>query len=286
MNNSKLLIIDLSNFIFRAYYGVKPLFNKEGLQTNAIHGVCSMFLNLLKQTHPSHVIIAIDSDKRKDRSILYSEYKMNRKETPKELSEQIAPIKEFFKLINICQIVSDGQEADDVIGTLAVKECNNFNSIFIASSDKDLMQLISGGIYMFDSMKGVLYDKNRVFEKFQVYPEQIIDYLSLVGDKSDNIPGVQGIGPKTASQLILDFNSIDGIYQNIDSIKSDKVKEKLLLNKDNCFLSKELVTINKDLDLKYSLCDCEPAIKLNDELTKFLEKYELDFIKGKISQYI
>lgn len=282
MNNNKLLIIDLSNFIFRAFYGVKPLFNKNKEQTNAIHGVANMFLNLLRQTHPSHVIIARDSKERKERKDLFEEYKGNRSAMPDELKTQIEPILKMFNLMDVCQLEINGQEADDVIGTLVNKEKNNFQSIFIASSDKDLMQLIEDNVYLFDSMKNILYNNERVFDKFGVLPKQMIDYLALVGDKSDNVPGIQGIGPKSASKLLTDYTDFDGIYKNLDNIKSKSTQDKLTINKDNGVLSKKLVTINQELELDYDLNCCSTNISLNDELESFLDYYDLSFIKQRI----
>lgn len=282
MNNNKLLIIDLSNFIFRAFYGVKPLFNKNKEQTNAIHGVANMFLNLLKQTHPSHVIIARDSKEKKERKDLFEEYKANRSAMPDELKAQIEPILNMFNLMNVCQLEVSGQEADDVIGTLVKQEKNNFQSIFIASSDKDLMQLIENNVFLFDSMKNLLYNDERVFDKFGVLPKQMIDFLALVGDKSDNVPGIQGIGPKSASKLLTDYNDFDGIYKNIEDINSKGTKERLTINKENGILSKKLVTINQELDLNYDLNWCGTHITFNDELESFLDYYDLSFIKQRI----
>ena len=282
MNNSKLLIIDLSNFIHRAFYGIKPLFNKEGFQTNAIYGVANMYFNLIKHTHPSHVIVALDSKGRKERNELYDEYKGNRKKKPDELTKQIQPILEMINLMNLCSIEYFGQEADDVIGTLVKREKDNFQSIFIASSDKDLMQLVDDNVYMYDSMKNLLYNQERVIEKFGVKPKQIIDYLALIGDKSDNVPGIPGVGGKTASKLLEEYNTLENIYDNLDKIKSQKMREKFENNKELGFLSKELVTINCDLDLEYSLDSCDCEINLSEELESFLDKYSLNSIRNRI----
>lgn len=284
MNNSKLLIIDLSNFIHRAFYGIKPLFNKNGIQTNAVYGVASMIFNLLKHTHPSHVIVALDSKGRNNRNDLFEEYKNNRKEKPQELKDQIPLVLEMIRKMQFCSLEFHGEEADDVIGSLVKREKDNFTNIFIASSDKDLMQLISNNIYMFDSMKNLLYNKERVFEKLGVYPKDVIDYLALVGDKSDNVPGVQGIGPKTASNLINNIGKLETIYDNLNDIKSLKVKEKLINEKDNAFLSKKLVTINCELPLEYTLNQCSPKITLNEELSLFLDELNLVSIKERIMQ--
>ena len=284
MNNSKLLIIDLSNFIHRAFYGIKPLFNKEGFQTNAIHGVGNMIFNLMKYTHPSHVIVALDSKGKKERSEIYNEYKQNRKSKPEELTKQIQPILDMIKLMNFCSIEYIGQEADDVIGTLVKKEKENFQSIFIESSDKDLMKLIDNNVFMFDSMKNLLYNSERVKDKFGITPDQMIDYLALVGDKADNVPGVQGVGPKTAVNLIQEYKTLENIFNNVENIKSKSVQKKLSSNEEEGKLSKVLVTINCDLDLEYSLDNCGCHIKMTEDLDNFLEKYSLNAIRNRINE--
>ena len=278
----KLLIIDLSNYIFRAFYGVKPLFTKENIQTNALHGLSSMLLDTIQKTHPSHVIIALDSKKRKKRSLIDENYKANRKDTPEELKKQIPLINEFLKLSNFCSLVSDGEEADDIIGTLVKKEKNKFNTIFIATGDKDLMQLVDDNVFVYDGMKKKLFNTEEVKNKFGVEPRQIIDYLAIVGDSSDNIPGIQGIGPKGAEKLLNEYDNLENIYKNIENIKSKSIKSKLLENKQNAFLSQTLATVNCEINLEYSLDHCTTEIKLSDALEKFLDKYELNYIKNKI----
>ena len=270
---SKLLIIDLSNFIFRAFYGIGPLKNSDGHPTGAIYGVSNMFLTMFKEVKPTHVVIAVDAPGRKDRKEIFEDYKSNRSSAPEELIMQIKPIKKMLKLMNFCLIEKKGMEADDVIGSLCEQNRDSFDMIYIASGDKDLMQLVKNNVFMYDSMKNKIFNRKGVFEKFNVYPEQIIDYLSLVGDKSDNVPGVVGIGPKSATNLLKEFNTLENIYQNIDNISSENIKKKLLANQDNAFLSKELVTIHTDIEINDNIHSCLLNISLSDELEDFLKLY-------------
>ena len=279
---SRLLIIDLSNFIFRAFYGIGPLKNSDGHPTGAIYGVANMFLTMFKELQPTHVVIAVDAQGRKDRKEIYEDYKSNRSSAPEELIQQIKPIKEMLTLMNFCLIEEKGMEADDVIGSLSTQNQNNFDSIYIASGDKDLMQLVHNNVFMYDSMKNKIFNRKAVFEKFNIYPEQIIDYLSLVGDKSDNVPGVAGIGPKSAVNLLTEYSTLENVYDNIDKISSASSQRKLNENRDNAFLSKRLVTINNDITIHRDISDCFLNLKLSPELEKFLSHYNCFSIIKKI----
>lgn len=278
----RLLVIDLSNFIFRAFYGIGPLKNKEDFPTGAIFGVANMFISMINDLKPSHVIVAVDSQTRKERKNVYEEYKMNRSSPPDDLKTQVPVIHEMLKLMNFNLVEAVGQEADDVIGFISSNYSDEFNSIYIASGDKDLMQLVEKNVVMYDSMKNKIYNTKAVQDKFEVTPDQIIDYLSLVGDKSDNIPGVAGIGPKSAVSLLKQFNTLDGIYENLDKISSKSTKEKLEKNKEMAMISRVLVTIEKNLGLDINLESCKLDVKLTKELSDFLVKYQLFSAINKI----
>lgn len=281
--NNRLLLVDISNFIYRAHYGIMPLFYK-GIQTNAVYGVGHMILNLIEELRPSHIVIAVDSNEPKDRKDLFAEYKGTRKETPEELKNQIPLIMEMLKLLNFKLIEVSKQEADDVIGTLVSLEKDNFKDIIIASSDKDLMQLVDDNVFMYDSMKGVTYDKSNVFNKMGVHPNQIIDLLALLGDKADNIPGVAGIGPKTAISLLERFLNLDGIYQSIIQIESKSVKQKLIINEKNARLSYVLATVNRRADVIYQINDCKLNLIKNQKLVDFLISLNLNDLKNKVNR--
>lgn len=280
---NRLLLIDISNFIYRAHYGIMPLFY-NGLQTNAIYGVGFMVLNLIEELRPSHVIIAVDSNEPKERKELFAEYKGTRKETPAELKTQIPLIMEMLELLNFKSIEVSKQEADDVIGTIATLEKGSFKDIIIASSDKDLMQLVDDNIFMYDSMKKITYDKGQVFNKMGVYPNQIIDLLALLGDKSDNIPGVAGIGSKTAINLLERYFNLVGIYASIEELSSKSVKQKLLYNKANAELSYVLATVNRKIDIQYDIDECRLNLNKNKELLEFLISLNLNDLKNKVNR--
>lgn len=277
----KLLIIDLSNFIFRAYYGVGPLSSKDNHPTGAIFGVANMIINMVQSINPTHILIAVDSNSRKERKNLYEDYKSNRNEIPEELKMQIPIINEMLKIMNFCCVEYEGYEADDVIGT-ACKNNNVFDFIYIASGDKDLMQLVNENVFVYDSMKNKIYNEKGVIEKFGIKPSQIVDYLALIGDKSDNIPGVKGIGPKSAISLLTEYNDLENIYLSLNNIKSKSTKEKLENEKSIANLSKELATIKTDLKIELPESSLIHKLTLNEELNNFLLKYDLNFIINKI----
>jgi DNA polymerase-1 len=282
LEKDKLLIIDLSNFIFRAFYGIGPLANKEGFPTGAIYGVANMFMTMLNEIKPSHVIIAVDSQTRKERKDLYEEYKSNRSSPPDDLKTQIPIIQEMLNLMNFTLIESVGFEADDVIGTAVNNYKDEFNSIYIASGDKDLMQLVEKNVVMYDSMKNKIFNTKAVVDKFGIEPSKMIEFLALVGDKSDNVPGVAGIGPKGAVTLLTQFDTVESIYENIELIESKNIKNKLEKNKELALISKKLVTIEQGLELSCDIDKCIPNLHINSKLNDFLIKYQLFSIIKKI----
>ncbi len=248
----QLLLIDGSSYIFRAFYGVRAdLRNTQGFPTNAVFGFKNMLLQLLKQENPSHCIMVFDKPGPTFRDEIYSQYKANRDAAPDDLKVQFDPIYKLNELLNMPVISIGGFEADDIIGSLA-KRFSSQIKVKIISGDKDLTQLVTNDVNMLDTMSNILYTPESVKTKFGVGPEMISEYLALIGDSSDNIPGASGIGPKTAVKLFERFGSIDGIYQNINRLKG-KQKENLENSKENVDISRKLTVIDCDMELNVSL---------------------------------
>lgn len=244
-----LYLIDISSFIFRAYYAIKPLSTKEGIVVNAVYGVVSM-LNRLIQTHkPDHLVVCRDTGEKGFRHTIYPQYKANREKPPEDLIPQFDLIKEFVEIYPFKVLQKSGYEADDVMATLVRKFRNQKDMrVVIVSSDKDLMQLVGGNVIMHDSMKEKEIHVQDVIEKFGVPPEKVVDIQSLCGDSSDNIPGITGVGPKTATKLIVEHGSLEKVLAAADHI-TGKLGENLRTHKEDALLSKKLVTLVDDLDL-------------------------------------
>ena len=258
-----IYLIDGSGFIFRAYYALPPLTRKsDGLPVGAVSGFCNMLYkfveearNLEKIDRPTHLVVVFDSARKNFRNDIYKDYKANRENTPEDLIPQFDLIRKAVEAFNIPSIEMLNYEADDLIATLKEQASKKKIKVTIVSSDKDLMQLVDENTFMFDSMKDKFIDKEQVKEKFGVYPDKVIDIQSLAGDSSDNVPGVPGIGIKTAAELINEYGNLDNLLKNASNIKQPKRRQTLLDNKENALISKKLVTLKKDVPIKYSIDD-------------------------------
>ena len=281
-----LYLIDGTALLYRAYFAFirNPLINSKGQNTGAIFGVISSFMHFNSKHLPRHILISFDRKAPTFRHEISEAYKANRPPMPDDLVSQIEPVKEFFSRIGLPEIGMDGYEADDVLGTLARHFAPQYD-ILIVSGDKDYSQLVDDQIKLYDPMKDVIIDANAVRDKFGVLPQQFIDYLALVGDSSDNIPGVKGIGAKYAADLLQKYDSLDGIYQNLDSI-SGKLKDKLSIDKDNAYLSYELATINCTSPIPLPNPEAfvfDPLQMM--EAIPLLEEYEVLSLKRSIESY-
>ena len=251
-------LIDGSGYIFRAYYALPPLSRKsDGLPTGAVSGFCSMLFKLLEDSRsddsihkPTHFAVIFDSARKNFRNDIYSEYKANRAEAPDDLAPQFEYIRKSVDAFNLPSIELLNYEADDLIATYAKKITEAGGKVTVISSDKDLMQLVSNKIRLFDPMKSKVIGEKEVLEKFGVKPTQVIDVQSLAGDSSDNIPGVPGIGVKTAAELINKYNNLENLLDKASEIPQNKRRETLLSNKDKAILSKQLVTLKNDVPIK------------------------------------
>ena len=248
-------LIDGSGYIFRAYYALPPLSRKsDGLPTGAVSGFCSMLFKLLEDARsddsihkPTHFAVIFDSARKNFRNDIYSEYKANRSEAPEDLAPQFDYIRKSVKAFNLPSIEMLNYEADDLIATYSKKIVEAGAKVTVISSDKDLMQLVSKNVRLYDPMKNKVLGEKEVFEKFGVKPEQVIDVQSLAGDSSDNVPGVPGIGIKTASELINKYKTLDKLLKHAYEIPQNKRRETLLANKDKALLSKKLVTLKDNV---------------------------------------
>ena len=245
-----LYLIDGSSYIFRAFYGVRQfLSNSKGLPTNAIYGFATMLLKILREEQPEYIAVIFDPKGKTFRHDMYKEYKANRAETPDDLIPQFPYIINLVEAFNIVSLQQEGFEADDVLGTVSKKAEKEGFEVTIVSGDKDMMQLISSNIKMLDTLKNKTFGVKEVKEKFGVEPGQVTEVMGLMGDSSDNIPGVPGIGPKTAIALIQDYGDIENLLKNLQQIKKEALKNKLLEYREQARLSKKLCTINTNMSL-------------------------------------
>ena len=265
-----LVLIDGSSFLFRAYHAVPPLTNKQGEPTNAILGVANMLRKLIMDHKTDYVTVVFDAPGKTFRHEMYDEYKATRPPMPDDLRVQIEPLHNLIRIMGLPLIMETGVEADDVLGALAQKaEKEGFN-VVISTGDKDMAQLVTEKITLENTMSNTTMDINGVFEKFGVKPEQIIDYLALMGDTSDNIPGVPKVGPKTAAKWLAQYETLDKVIENAEEIKG-KVGENLRASLELLPLSKELTTIKCDLSLPYTIDDLKCQSPDKAELKQQLE---------------
>ena len=254
MNSRKTIyLIDGSAYIYRGFHALPPLTNSKGIPTNAVLGFTNILSKLIKDKQPENAIMFFDAKGPTFRHEIYSDYKANRPPMPDELSIQIPYIKKVTQGYRLLTIEKQGYEADDLIGTAAKKAAANGFKVIIVTADKDFMQLIDDNISMFDPLKNIEIDSEAVKEKTGVYPDRITDIMALTGDASDNVPGVPGIGKKTAPVLIQKYESLDGLYENIDDITAKKQKENLVNFKEQAYLSKTLVTIETEAEIEIDL---------------------------------
>jgi len=246
----KLYLIDGSSYIYRAYFAIRHLSSPKGFPTNALYGFTQMLLKVLKDHKPDHVAVVFDLGRQTFRTEMYPEYKANRAAMPDDLVPQIFPIKEMVRAFNIPVLEKQGFEADDIIGTIA-RECEEAGlSVVVVTGDKDLMQIVTGNVTLLDTMKDKVSGIPEVLERFGVEPERVIDILGLAGDTSDNIPGVPGIGEKTALKLIQEFGSLDALLERAGEVKG-KNGERLREFADQARLSRKLATIDRNTPIDY-----------------------------------
>lgn len=280
---SKLIVIDLSNYIYRAFYAITPLNAPDGTPVNAVYGVLGMVHNLLTKYKPTHVVVARDSSSSESiRKAIYPEYKSNRSSMPDNLSPQFALVNEMIELWGMTQVRISGYEADDVIGCVATQWKDQFDEILIATGDKDILQFVGDNVNVVDTLKNITYGRDEVKRKMGVFPDQIVDYLALLGDSSDNIPGVSGIGPKGAVALIEQLGTVENMLANIDRIGTRRTAEALRKGSQDALISKDLATIRVNLDLGTTPDSCSFVSSSSPALEDFFDRLGFKSWKGRL----
>jgi DNA polymerase-1 len=272
--SSPLILVDGSSYLFRAFHAMPPLTNGEGHPTGAIFGVINMIGKLLEQYQPEHIAIIFDAKGKTFRNDMYADYKAHRPPMPDDLRVQIEPIHQIVKALGLPLLVIEGVEADDVMGTLAHQATQHKMEALLSTGDKDMAQLVNEHITLINTMNDTLMTPETVLEKFGVKPAQMIDYLALVGDTADNIPGIPKCGPKTAAKWLQAFGNIDNLVGNAPMI-TGKIGEYLRANLEQLALSRQLTTIRLDCDLPVKAEDIKRQPADVDALAELFQRYDL-----------
>ena len=275
-----LVLVDGSSYLYRAFHAFPPLTNSAGEPTGAMYGVLNMLKSLISQVQPSHIAVVFDAKGKTFRDEMFEQYKSHRPPMPDDLRKQIQPLHDIIRALGIPLLVIEGVEADDVIGTLAVAASKANQKVLISTGDKDMAQLVDDNIMLINTMNNTLLDREAVIEKYGIPPELIIDYLALMGDSADNIPGVAGVGEKTALGLLQGIGSMAEIYANLDKVAelpirgAKKLGDKLLAEKEMADLSYRLATIKTDVALDITPEQLTLGASNNDQLTEYFVRYE------------
>ncbi len=285
--NNKIMILDGNSLLFRAFYAMPPLKTKKGQYTNAVYGFLSMLYKLLDEYSPEYICVAFDPKKPSFRHEQYKDYKATRAKAPNELVEQFQLIRDVLNVHNIKCIEIDGFEADDVAGTFADAAEEQGAEVYLVTSDKDYLQLINDGIRVILTKKGVTnteeMDVQAMWDTYGISPAQFVDLKALMGDQSDNIPGVGGIGEKTALKLIQEYGSLDGVYENIDSIKG-KLKEKLEADKMQAYMSQTLARIIRDIPVEFNIDEYKIQKPDSKKLLSLYDELEFRTFKKRVTE--
>ena len=275
-----LVLVDGSSYLYRAFHAFPPLTNSADEPTGAMYGVLNMLKSLISQVQPSHIAVVFDAKGKTFRDEMFEQYKSHRPPMPDDLRKQIQPLHDIIRALGIPLLVIEGVEADDVIGTLAVAASKANQKVLISTGDKDMAQLVDDNIMLINTMNNTLLDREAVIEKYGIPPELIIDYLALMGDSADNIPGVAGVGEKTALGLLQGIGSMAEIYANLDKVAelpirgAKKLGDKLLAEKEMADLSYRLATIKTDVALDITPEQLTLGASNNDQLTEYFGRYE------------
>lgn len=278
----RLVLIDANALIHRSFHALPPLTTKKGELVNAVYGFTAVLLRILKELKPDYILTAFDLPKPTFRHLEYEAYKAHRPKTPEELVNQFPIVKKVVKALDIPILEKEGFEADDIIGTVTKKTGKDIEDV-VVTGDLDTLQLVNENTKVYTLKRGItdtiVYDEDKVKERYELKPEQLVDFKGLKGDPSDNIPGVPGVGEKTAIELLKKFGTIENLYKKLEKNEtkdiSESLKKKLLENKDQAIFSKKLATIRYDVPLKFNLKDCKVATYDTKEVIKLFQ--ELDF---------
>lgn len=286
--SEKFILIDGNAIVHRAYHVMPPLTRADGTPTGAVQGFFSMILKIIQELTPDHIAIAFDRPAPNFRKQLFKDYQSKRPAMESDLSPQFGIIQGILDKAKISTYSVDGLEADDVIGTIAEKAKATGHLVYILTGDRDMLQLVNHKTKILSPLKGIsemiLFDEDKVVEKYGIKPSQFIELKALMGDSSDNYPGVDGIGPKTAANLISEYGTVENIYKNLDKIKAKNPKlfEKLEAGKENAKLAHQLATILTNAPFDYNFSDCD--IKNLDiaEFKKALESYDFKTLPKRL----
>lgn len=278
-SKERLVLIDSNALIHRSFHAVPPLRNKEGELVNAVYGFTSIFLKILSELKPKYILAAFDLPKPTFRHREYADYKAHRPKTPEDLRPQFNKVKKLLEVFDVPIFTQEGFEADDIIGTI-VKLTGSQIEDMVVTGDLDILQLVDQNTKVYILKRGMsettIYDSEAVQARYGFEPEQLTDFKGLRGDPSDNIPGVPGIGEKTASRLIKEFKTIENLYQKLEQNKGKGIKEtlrkKLIENKEQAFFSKKLATIRLDVPLKFNLATCRLETYSHQKVVRLLEE--------------
>lgn len=270
----KLFLIDGSSYFYRAYHAIKGLSNSKGLPTNAIYGFTNMLLKIIREKKPDAIAVVLDSPAPTERHRIYEEYKAQRPETPNDLVIQIPYIKEVIKSFNVASFEMPGYEADDIICTIAKKAASQNIDVFILSGDKDMMQVIGNRIKIYDPMKDLTIDENYVKERFGVTPERIPEIMAIAGDTVDNIPGVKGIGEKTAREMLSKAGSLEELLNYPERIENERLRKMIKENIETIKVSLTLATINTEISLSIDINDLKAREPDWPQLLRLFTEFE------------
>ena len=280
-----LVLVDGSSYLYRAFHALPNLTNSQGEPTGALHGVLTMINKLVREQPSAHVGVVFDAPGKTFRDEMFAEYKANRPPMPDELRDQVGPLLDAVKCMGLPLLQVQGVEADDVIGTLCREAAAKGHDVLVSTGDKDLAQLVNDKVTLINTMNDSMLDRGAVEAKFDVFPEQIIDYLALVGDSSDNIPGVPKVGAKTAAKWLNQYDSADGIVEHADEIKG-KVGESLRDNIEQLRLSQQLATIRLDVDLPVAMGELQPVAADIDNLRELYGRFELRNLLRQLDEQV
>jgi len=285
LKNKKVVLIDGSGYIYRAFYALPPMTRSDGVPVNAVYGFCAMLMKLIKEMPADYLAVMFDASRQTFRMDIFPDYKGTRKETPEELIPQFPLLRLAVDAFGIAQAEMEGYEADDLLATYARLAHQEEAEVTIVSADKDLMQLVGSGVTIYDPMKQRVVEAEQVMEKFGVTPDKVVDVQALAGDTSDNVPGVRGIGIKTAAALINEYGTLENLLDNVSSIKQNKRREVLTADADLARMSKKLVTLNAFAPVEKSLDDFKLIPPDVAKTKTFFEQMGFKSLIGKLDSF-